>query len=157
MMQNKKRLVLEQLEKTLSKFATLKSIPLPPKGWIRAVREALGMSGVQLARRIGVTPPRVTKLEKDELSGAVTLKSMRQVAEALDCVFVYTLVPRDSLEGSVKNQAFLVAQERLKRSFHTMRLENQQLTDEEMKKALNAAVEELVKTMPKNMWDIMND
>lgn len=149
---NRKRLVLEQLGKTLSRFAGIQAVPPPARGWIRALREALGMSGVQFAARLGVTPPRVTTLERDELSGAVTMKTMRQTAEALDCVFVYALVPRTSLEETIRRQAEVVARERLSRVSHTMMLENQQLSDEEMKQALNAAVEELVRTLPKDLW-----
>jgi len=149
---NRKRLVLEQLEKTLSQFAGLKSIPLPPKGWIRAVREALAMSGTQFAERLGVKPPRVTKLERAELSGNLTIRSMRQAAEALDCQFVYALVPRESLDGAVRKQASTLAARRLERVSHSMRLENQQLTGEEMDKALREAVDELIRTMPKDLW-----
>ncbi|MDH3975049.1 MAG: mobile mystery protein A [Deltaproteobacteria bacterium] len=152
MLKDRKRLVREQLEKTLSQFAGLKSVSLPPKGWIRAIREALGMSGANFADRLGVKPPRITKLEKDELSGSVTIKSMRQAAEALDAVFVYALVPRESLESTVRRQAERVAGMRLDRVSHSMRLEDQQLSDEEMKKALNEAVEELIRTMPKDLW-----
>ncbi len=110
------------------------------------------MSGVQFAARLGVTPPRVTMLEREELSGAVTMKTMRQAAEALDCVFVYALVPRTSLEETIRRQAETLAQERLLRISHNMMLENQQLPEAEMKKALDATVDELVKSMPKDLW-----
>ena len=152
MLKDHRRLIREQLEKTLSQFAGLKNLSLPPKGWIRAVREALGMSGAQFADRLGVKPPRITKLEKDELSGSVTIKSMRQAAEALDAVFVYALVPRESLESTVRRQAERIAAMRLNRVAHSMRLEDQQLSEKEMKKALKEAVEELVRTMPNDLW-----
>ncbi|QSV44701.1 mobile mystery protein A [Geobacter benzoatilyticus] len=152
MLPNRKRLVLEQLGKTLSRFAGVQSVSPPARGWIRAIREALGMSGVQFAARLGVKPPRVTILEREELSGTVTMKTMRQAAEALDCVFVYALVPRTSLEETIRRQAEGVARERLSRASHTMMLENQQLSEEEMKQALDAAVEELVRAMPKDLW-----
>ena len=152
MKRDHRRLVREQLDKTLTQFAGLKSLSLPPKGWIRAVREALGMSGAQFAERLGVKPPRITKLERDEISGSLTIRSMRQAAEALDAVFVYALVPRESLESAVRRQAERVAGMRLKRVSHSMGLEGQQLSDEEIKKALHEAVEELVRTMPNDLW-----
>ncbi|MBU3984898.1 MAG: mobile mystery protein A, partial [Proteobacteria bacterium] len=93
-----KQIARRQLDATLAKFSEVRKVQLPPKGWIRAVREALGMSGKQLAGRLNVSQPRVHKLEQSEPSGALTLKTMRQVAEALDCVFVYALVPRSTLE-----------------------------------------------------------
>jgi len=150
---NRKRLILEQLTDNVNRFRQLKDTPHPVKGWIRAIREALGMSGVQFAKRLGVSPQRVATLEKAEVAGAVTIRSMRQAAEALDCVFVYALVPRSSMKDTVRRQALEVARERLKHTSHTMLLEDQQLSKEKMRKALDAAVKELVDAMPKELWD----
>lgn len=111
------------------------------------------MSGTQLARRLQVSQPRVHKLEKGEPSGALTLKTMRQVAEALDCVFLYALVPRSSLEETVKAQARMVAAERLKSVSHTMLLEAQGLSPSEQQASLDAAIEELVRELPSDLWD----
>lgn len=147
-------IVRQQLDKSLRLFDSAKNVQAPVKGWIRAVREALGMSGKQLAQRLKVSQPRIPKLEQDELSGAVTLKTMRQVAEALDCVFVYAVVPRTSLEDIVRTQARKVAAERMQRVSHTMLLEAQGLSDEEQRASLDAAVEELVREIPKELWDL---
>jgi predicted DNA-binding mobile mystery protein A len=149
-----KQIARRQLDATLARFGEVKSMQLPAKGWIRAVREALGMSGKQLAGRLQVSQPRVFKLEQGEPSGALTLKTMRQVAEALDCIFVYTLVPRSSLEETVKTQARAVAAERLQRVSHTMLLEAQGLSPEEQQVSLEAAIEELVRETPKDLWDM---
>lgn len=143
----------QQLDKTLSLFGSAKGIQPPVKGWIRAVREVLGMSGTQLAQRLRVSQPRIPKLEQDELSGAVTLKTMRQAAEALDCVFVYALVPRTSLEDTVRTQARKVAGERMQRVSHTMLLESQALGKEEQRASLDAAVDELARETPRDLWD----
>lgn len=148
-----KQIARRQLDATLVRFSEVKQVQLPPKGWIRAVREVLGMSGKQLARRLKVSQPRVFKLEEGELSGALTLKTMRQVAEALDCVFVYGLVPRSTLEETVRNQAGVVAKERLQRVSHAMLLEAQGLSVEEQKASLDGAIEELVRETPKDLWD----
>jgi predicted DNA-binding mobile mystery protein A len=148
-----KQIVRRQLDTTLARFAEVKQIQLPPKGWIRAVREALGMSGKQLARRLKVSQPRVFKLEEGELTGALTIKTLRQVAEALDCVFVYGIVPRATLEETVMSQAKVVAKERLQRVSHTMLLEAQGLSAEEQKASLDDAIEELVRETPKDLWD----
>lgn len=148
-----KQLARQQLDKTLGLFGFAKGMQLPAKGWIRAVREALGMSGKQLAQRLKVSQPRIPKLEQDEPSGAVTLKTMRQVAEALDCVFVYALVPRTSLEETVRTQARKVVAARMQRVSHTMLLEAQGLSGEEQRASLDAAVEELVREMSRELWD----
>jgi predicted DNA-binding mobile mystery protein A len=107
-----------------------------------------------LARRLQVSQPRVFKLEQNEPSGAITLKTMRQVAEALDCVFVYALVPRSSLEETVRTQARAVATERLQRVSHTMLLEAQGLSTKDQRISLDDAIEELVRETPKDLWDI---
>jgi predicted DNA-binding mobile mystery protein A len=148
-----KYIARQQLDATLSRFSEMKSSQPPAKGWIRAVRSALGMSGTQLARRLQVSQPRVFKLEQDEASGALTMKTMRQVAEALDCVFVYALVPRSTLEDSVRRQARAVAAERMQHVSHTMLLEAQGLSVTEQQASFDAAVEELVRETPKDLWD----
>jgi predicted DNA-binding mobile mystery protein A len=152
MQSNRKRLVLQQLDETLAQFAGLKTVN-PLRGWIRAIREALGMSGRQFAARLGVSPPRVTALEREELSGGLSIKTLRQAAEALDCVFVYALVPRSSLGETVQRQAEKVAGERLARVSHSMLLEEQQLSPEEQRRNIAATVEELTRTLPKDLWD----
>jgi predicted DNA-binding mobile mystery protein A len=149
-----KQIARRQLDATLARFADAKSVQPPAKGWIRAVREALGMSGKQLARRLQVSQPRVYKLEQGEPSGALTIKTMRQVAEALDCVFVYALVPRSTLEETVRGQARAVAGERLQLVSHTMLLEAQGLSTQEQQASLDDAIEELVRETPKDLWDI---
>ncbi|HEY6871639.1 MAG TPA: mobile mystery protein A [Geobacteraceae bacterium] len=149
----RKQIVRQQLDKTLSLFGFARNMQPPVKGWIRAVREALGMSGTQLAQRLKVSQPRIPKLEQDELAGAVTLKTMRQVAEALDCVFVYALVPRTTLEDTVRAQARKVAGERMQRVSHTMLLEAQSLDKDEQRASLDAAVDELVRETPRDLWD----
>jgi predicted DNA-binding mobile mystery protein A len=148
-----KLIARQQLDKTLSGYATAKQTAPPVKGWIRAIREALGMSGKQLANRLNVSQPRIPKLEQDEVSGVVSLKTMRQAAEAMDCIFVYAIVPRVTLEETVRAQARKVAEARSKRVSHTMLLEAQNLSVEEQRASLDAAIDELVREMPKELWE----
>lgn len=150
----KHRLVArQQLDKTLSGYGSARQITPPLKGWLRAIRDALGMSGKQLANRLKVSQPRIPRLEQDEVAGAVTLKTMRQAAEALDCIFVYAIVPRSSLEETVRAQARKVAEARMQRVSHSMLLEDQSLSAAEQRASLDAAVEELVREMPKELWE----
>jgi len=149
---NKKRLVREQLEVSLQYLTPLRSVSQPPKGWIRAIRDALGMTAKQLAGRLGVAQQAVARIEKDELAGAVTIKTMRRVAESLDCVFVCGFVPRSSLETTLRNQAKRVAVKRLGQASQTMALEDQALTKEEDQKVLSELVNELVDDLPASLW-----
>ncbi len=152
-MKTNNKLIREQLHTTLVRFQPLLDISIPPKGWIRAIRNALGMSGRQLAERIGVTKQRASFLEKQEIDGSATLKTMQKTAESLDCVFVYGLVPRKSLEEIVRNQAKKVAVKRLTRASHTMSLEDQALGKEENKEILSKMIEEILDVLPSNLWD----
>lgn len=116
------------------RFATMKPESRyrpPPKGWIRAIRDALGMSGAQLGRRMGVKAQSIADIEKSEASGTIQMKTLRRVAEALDCVVVYALMPKSSLEDAVQGRARGIAREELARIAHTMDLEAQGLSREE--------------------------
>jgi predicted DNA-binding mobile mystery protein A len=147
-----RHLIIDQLNVTLERLSQLKAAKTPHKGWIRAIRDALGMSGTQLAERLQVSRPRIPRLEQDELTGSVTLKTMRQAAEAMDCVFVYALVPRTSLDDMIRKQAKKVAGTRLKRTSHTMLLEDQQISNSDQQREYDSMVDELVQEMPRDLW-----
>ncbi len=148
-----KKLAREQLDQTLNRFAPLRAVAVPGKGWIRAIRDAIGMTGQQLAERLNVNKQRVSRIEQDERLGNVTLKTLRGAAEALDCVFVYGFVPRESLEATVRSQAESVARKRMARSNQMMRLEKQELGEEEKERAMNDMVLDIIEAMPKSLWD----
>lgn len=147
------RLAREQLDEALNHFKPLKAVAVPQKGWIRAIRDTLGMTGKQLANRLGVNQQRIARIEQDEVPGKVTLNTMQKTAEALDCVFVYAIVPRDNLESIVRKQAERVARKRMERSNQMMRLEKQELSETGKARALNAPIDEIVETMPKSLWE----
>jgi len=148
-----KAMVRKQLDQRLQSFAGLKEAPPPLRGWIRAVRDALGMTGAQLAYRIGVKKQRITALEKGEVEGTVTINSMKKAAEAMDCMFVYALVPRDSLEANVQRQARTYAEKTHEAIQHSMTLERQGLTAEEKQHSIDANTEKFVRETAKDMWE----
>ena len=148
-----KKLAREQLDETMKSFDPLKAMPAPGKGWIRAIRDTLGMTGVQLAKRLNVNQQRVARIEQDEILGKVTLNTIQNAAEAMDCVFVYGVVPRDSLEQIVRKQAKVVAKNRMALSNQMMRLEMQELSEAEKAKAMQNLIDEIIDTMPKSLWD----
>lgn len=147
-----RHLIIDQLNVTLERFSQVKEVKTPHKGWIRAIRDALGMSGTQLAGRLQVSRPRIPRLEQDELTGSVTLKTMRQAAEAMDCVFVYALVPRTSLDDMIRTQAKKVAGTHLRRTSHTMLLEDQMISNSDQQREYESMVDELVQEMPRELW-----
>jgi len=122
-----------KLDKRLNILRNLDQFARPSRGWIKAIREALGMTTAQLARRIGVSQPRAVAIEKAEASGAITLESLERAARALDCQLVYALVPRKPLQELTEERAALLARKRLQSTRHTMALEAQSVdaSDEE--------------------------
>ena len=148
-----KKLAREQLDETLKKLLPLKTVVPPRKGWIRAIRDALGMTGEQLAKRLHSNKQRISRIEQDEKFGKVTLKTLKNVAEALDCEFIYGFVPKESLEQAVRNQAKVIAKKRMSRSNQMMRLEKQELSNTEKEKAMESLIGDITSTMPKLLWD----
>jgi len=147
-----KKIIRKQLDESLSRFASIASVNRPMKGWIRAIRDALGMNMRQFADRLGVSKSRIPRIEQDEIKGSLTLKTMKRVADELDCVFVYGFVPRTSLNDTVRKQAVIAAQRRMNRLMHTMRLEAQGFSSKNVKKAFDNLVEEMIDS-PSILWE----
>jgi predicted DNA-binding mobile mystery protein A len=120
------------------------------RGWIKAVREALGMTTTQLAARLNVKQPSVVAMEQSEAKGAIELATLRRVAQALDCTLVYALVPNRPLESTIRARARAFARRRLGPVEHSMVLEDQTVkaTDSE------AWLDEIVRDKnPRLFWD----
>jgi predicted DNA-binding mobile mystery protein A len=148
-----KALIRKQLDQQLQSFVMLKDTPPPMRGWIRAIRDALGMTGEQLARRLKVQRQRIAALEKGEVEGTVTINSMKKAAEAMDCVFVYTLVPRDSLQANVERHARAYAEKIHSALQHSMTLEKQGLLPKEGQDGIDANTELFVRNTVKDIWE----
>lgn len=139
------------LDTQLRPLREIEPLIRPERGWIRAIREALGMTTGQFAKRLGVSQPRVATLERAEADGVVTLKTLRQAAEALDCVLVYALVPKTPLEDMVKDRARYVAERQLERTDQTMRLENQAVSQQRLARAREDLAAELMRS-DRRLW-----
>ena len=124
----------------------------PAKGWIRAIREALGMTTKQLGLRIGVSQSRAFDIEKAEANGSITLDSLERAAHALDCRLVYTLVPRKPLENMVQDQALKVAKQTIQSIHHTMSLENQNIDEADEKEQVVQLAKQLSEKSGSNLW-----
>lgn len=118
-----------------SKFQEMRrvqaSLEAPRTGWVRAIREALGMPARDLAQRMGIAESSVVRLEAREAAGAVQLDSLARAADALDCDLVYALIPRSGLDSSVRQQARLKAEQSMAAIAHSMDLENQSVPADE--------------------------
>ncbi len=148
-----KKLIREQLDVKLNGFQKISAILNSDTGWIKLIREALGMSSAQLGKKTGIDQSRISRLENAEIRGDLKLSSLKKIAEGLNMKFVYGFVPENSLETMMQEQARKIALKRMAKLNHTMRLEDQELTDEEKNKALEDLVQKILLEQPKNFWD----
>lgn len=126
---------------------------MPSEGWIRSVRIALGMSGAQLGRRLGVTRASVSNTEKAELNGGVTLKAMQQMAEGMGCRFVYAIVPEKDIEDVVYQRALVKAREQVKAASVHMALEEQALSKDQLDIEVKRLADEMLDTGSTELWN----
>ena len=145
-------LQLQQMEALLGSWKSAQLCARPKSGWVRAVRETLGISAAAFARRLGISHAGVRKLEASEASDAITLATLRKLAQALDCEVQYALVPRTSLSQHLQDQAVAVAKVHFQPIAHSMALENQALTDALDKLQFDLAVKELLEGSRRLMW-----
>jgi predicted DNA-binding mobile mystery protein A len=123
----------------------------PRSGWIRALRDALGITSSELGRRMGVVQSVVTRFEQGELDDSITLRSLRSVGEALNCELVYALVPRKPLDQLLYEQARAVAERQLAGTSHSMALENQSLADSDQEAERDRLIAVLLQD-PRKLW-----
>jgi predicted DNA-binding mobile mystery protein A len=122
----------------------------PPRGWIRAIRDAIGMSGPQLARRLGVSPQSLDQTERSESNGSIQLSTLRRYAEALESTLVYALVPNTSLEQMVQARARRIALIVLGRVSQTMKLEDQETSNRDLELRIEAYIRDELRD--RDLW-----
>jgi len=143
----------KQLDRRLNILQNVDILARPPRGWVKAIREALGMTTAQLAKRLNVSQPRVLGIEKAEVSGSIKLESLERAARALDCRLVYALVPRKPLESLVEDRARERAKKRLWATSHSMALENQWVGEADEREHLERLVQMLLSRPGSALWE----
>jgi len=150
----KSKLIREQLDRKLMKFIESGDISTPPSGWIYATRTALNISLKQLGKKLGITPQGIKEIELREKKGSITLKNLNDVANALNLKLVYALIPNDgSLQALLERAAYDEAKKIVMRTSITMKLESQENTEERLQKAIKDKAEEIIREIPKYLWD----
>lgn len=150
----KKSLLLQQLESKMTAFSSLKEVVIPPTGWIKAIRSALGMSMQQLGNRLTMTRQGVLDMERREKEGSITIKSLRECAKVLDMELVYGFIPMaGSLDALIEKRATELATQIVMRTAHTMQLEDQANSPKRIEAAIRERAEEIKYQMPKFLWD----
>jgi predicted DNA-binding mobile mystery protein A len=138
------------------RFAALRPLltqARPTKGWVRAVRDALGMTTKQLGQRMGVSQSRIPELEQAEIAGNITLKSLERAAAALGCRVVYAIIPEQPLADVLRARAGLIASRQLTAVDQTMKLEDQAVLDIYVRKEQRDRVIEQLMQRPARLWD----
>jgi predicted DNA-binding mobile mystery protein A len=121
-----RNLRLKQLDRNLEPFRDARKIPRPQKGWVRAIREAIGVSSSELGLKLGTSRQLALQQEKAEAEDRITLKSLRMVANALGCDLVYALVPRaENMQALIEDRARVQAKKNVLGVEHSMALEDQ--------------------------------
>ncbi|MCC5887779.1 MAG: mobile mystery protein A [Gammaproteobacteria bacterium] len=146
-------LARRQLDKRLSPLRNTQSLARPARGWIKAIREALGMTSKQLGMRVGVSQPRITKIEQAEKGGSVTLETLRRTAQAMDCQLVYAFVPRAPLQELVEERARSRAKSILEATSHSMALEDQRADADTDRAHLEQLTRELMEKSGPELWE----
>ncbi len=143
----------KQLDKRLNILRNVDILARPTRGWIKAIREAFGMTTTQLGRRLGISQPGVIGIEKAEASRSITLESLERAAQALDCRLVYALVPRKPLETLVEDRASELAKKHLRATSHSMGLEDQRVDETDEQEHLKTLVQKLLDQPGSALWE----
>ena len=152
-----KQVVTRQYREIVNR--TIKSalnITVPKEGWLKIVRKSLDMSAPQLAGRLDVTRALIYKNEKAEQTGSITLKKMSQIANAMDCKFVYAIAPKfagETIEDYVEYKAKKMAVSIINKTNTNMALEAQALSFEKIEREVERLAQEILSTRPSDVWN----
>jgi len=146
-----KWITLRQVESLLAPWRTLLS-QKPPKGWIKVLREGLGMPASYLSRVINVEQSTIKRYEEAEASGAISLKTLQKVADAMGCDLKYALVPKVPLPQVIEERAQAVAEVRMKTLTHTMALEGHSTLEEEWATLVADQAKALINGSRLDLW-----
>lgn len=150
----KKKLQIQQLNGKMEVYSNLLSIAVPPNGWIKAIRTALGMSMQQLGNKLSITKQSIADIERREKDGSITLKALRETANTMDMQLLYGFVPKDgTLDNLIERKAKELAIQIVMRTSNTMKLEDQENSRMRIEKAIEERTTEIMNEMPKILWD----
>ncbi len=148
------KLLIEQLDRKFEQLSVLDSLVSPSAGWVYSVRTALKMTLRQLGNKLNITAQSVKEIETREKNASITLKSLKDVGNALDMKLVYGFIPKEkSLKAMIEKRAYEIAEKIVYRTSNTMSLEDQENSIERLRQAINDRAEIIKSEMPKYLWD----
>jgi predicted DNA-binding mobile mystery protein A len=135
-------------------FELVRSLELAPprEGWIADIRESLGMTGKDFARRLGIDPSSAKRLEQSEAKRSVKLASLDRAAEALGCRVAYVLIPDQPLEDTVRARAAALVDRLHAPVAHSMALEDQTSDQLSTKDRREILIDELIANLDPEIW-----
>ncbi|MDQ3142707.1 MAG: mobile mystery protein A [Bacteroidota bacterium] len=148
---NNKKLQISQIDEQLNDFKD--TVNVPKKGWVHTIRTSLSMTALQLAEKLKTSPQAILALEKREEEGKITIKKLKEIGAAMELKLVYGFVHTETLEKMVKQKAIQLATKIVMRTSRQMELEDQKISDKKLKKAIEDRAEEIIRTLPKIIWD----
>ena len=147
-----RQLRLEQVQASIAAYSDLTNRRPPPRGWLKAIRESLGLTERQQADRLGITGSTLHKSESAEAEERITLGQLRKLADGLDCELVYALVPRKPLTQVVEDRARSIALQEVSGVAHTMSLEDQRPATDRLRKQVEQRTAELLRGRWSDLW-----
>ncbi len=141
-----------QIGAALNAWRAAKLPARPAQGWVRAIREALGMPANVYAQKLGITGGGLASLEKAEASQTITLASLHKLADALGCELQYALVPRQSLQEQLRERAAALADAQLRPIAHSMALEDQAVQGQARQLQRDMLIQELLNGSRRQLW-----
>lgn len=146
-----KRLKQIQLINLDERFEKMRFEPKPKNGWIKTIREALSMPLAFPANKLGASKQSITRFEKNEVDESITLKSLRKLAETMDCELHYAIIPHGrSLKKIVEKRAEEKARAMVSDVNNTMSLEDQKIKDS--KSSIKYLAKEFAEDLNKSLW-----
>ena len=149
--EDKNAVARRHLDARLNRETPIGSLQRPPRGWVKAIRESLGMTTAHLARRMGIVQPSVVTLEQSKALGRIRLDTVQRAASALDCRIVYALVPNQPLESLMESRRRELAEHQLAAVERSMSLENQSVAGKEVRERHLRAIADRISS--KTLWD----
>lgn len=135
---------LDHLDSSLKRYRRLRGFAPPDGGWLRAIRVALGLSISQLASRSGRTAGQLSRAERVEANGRISLRQLSEIAADLDCELSYVLIPKSSLRETIETQAERIARDEAMSVYHSMSLDNKTVSKTFLKRQIAEAKSELL-------------
>lgn len=120
--------ILKQIDRRIEAIRSSKDKTHVREGWIKYMRQALGLTMQELAQRVGLPASNIAQAEKREVEGKITLDLLNRMAHAMDCEVVYSIVPKTDIHTFIRTKALEKARAVLTDADLHMALEDQKVT-----------------------------